>query len=101
MREPSSAAVASRGRAAGLADALRRRVVIEQIAPSIDHGRFPIKRTIDESVDVTADVFADGHDVDVFVGKGQFDDALDRDAVIGKEQGVRHLGTIGANRGRM
>ena len=38
------------------------RVVIENIAPQIDCGRFPAKRVIGESVDVEADVFADGHD---------------------------------------
>ncbi len=38
------------------------RVVIENIAPSIDCGRFPIKRSIGETVGVEADVFTDGHD---------------------------------------
>ena len=42
--------------------ALQRRVVVEGIAPEIDAGRFPIKRTIGESVVVNADVHADGHD---------------------------------------
>lgn len=40
----------------------RRRVVIEGVAPEVDGGRFPIKRTIDEPVVVEADAFADGHD---------------------------------------
>src|ERR1700756_3852578 len=39
------------------------RVVVEHIRPEIDGGRFPIKRTVGESVDVTATIFADGHDV--------------------------------------
>jgi starch synthase (maltosyl-transferring) len=38
------------------------RVVVEGVRPSVDGGRFPIKRTIGEAVFVTADVFADGHD---------------------------------------
>lgn len=42
---------------------LQRRVVIEAIAPAVDGGRFPIKRTPGEQVEVSADVFADGHDV--------------------------------------
>src|ERR1051325_9481731 len=46
-----------------LAEALSRRVVVEGIRPEIDGGRFPIKRTVGETVDVTATVFADGHDV--------------------------------------
>jgi starch synthase (maltosyl-transferring) len=41
----------------------RRRVVIEDVQPSIDDGKFPIKRTPDEIVRVEADVFTDGHDL--------------------------------------
>jgi len=37
--------------------------VIENVAPQVDCGRFPIKRTTGEKVDVEADIFADGHDV--------------------------------------
>ncbi len=40
----------------------RRRVVIEQVWPQIDCGRFPIKRVVGETVVVEAIVFADGHD---------------------------------------
>jgi len=40
-----------------------RRVVIEQVQPTIDAGRYPIKRVPGEPIDVTADVFADGHDL--------------------------------------
>lgn len=40
-----------------------RRVVIENVRPEIDAGRFPIKRTPGEKVEVTADIFCDGHDV--------------------------------------
>jgi starch synthase (maltosyl-transferring) len=63
MTQRSPAAVASRGSAAGIPETLSRRVVIERIEPSVDGGRFPVKRTIGETVEVTADVFADGHDV--------------------------------------
>ena len=38
------------------------RVVIENITPQVDCGRFPAKRAIGESVAVEADVFTDGHD---------------------------------------
>lgn len=41
----------------------RRRVVIENVRPEIDGGRFPIKRVIGEKVVVMADIFTDGHDV--------------------------------------
>lgn len=39
------------------------RVAIEAVEPQIDAGRFPIKRTVAESVVVEADIFADGHEV--------------------------------------
>src|SRR4051812_21489488 len=44
-------------------ETLARRVVIERIRPEVDGGRFPIKRTVGESVLIAADIFADGHDV--------------------------------------
>jgi starch synthase (maltosyl-transferring) len=40
----------------------RLRVVVDQVRPEIDGGRFPIKRVIGDSVTVEAAVFADGHD---------------------------------------
>ena len=46
----------------GVADG-RIRVVVESIQPSVDGGRFPIKRVIGDEVSVEADCFADGHDV--------------------------------------
>ena len=41
----------------------RRRVIVERLSPEIDGGRFPIKRSVGETVDVTVDMFADGHDL--------------------------------------
>ena len=41
----------------------RRRVVIEAVRPELDGGRYPVKRTLAETVVVEADIFADGHDV--------------------------------------
>ena len=41
----------------------RKRVVIENVKPEVDSGRFAIKRGIGEKIEVTADIFADGHDV--------------------------------------
>ncbi|NIP42834.1 MAG: alpha-1,4-glucan--maltose-1-phosphate maltosyltransferase [candidate division Zixibacteria bacterium] len=40
----------------------RKRVVIENITPQINCGRFPAKRVVGEKVQVQADVFSDGHD---------------------------------------
>ena len=39
-----------------------QRVVIESVEPSIDDGRFPAKSTLGDAVEVSGDVFADGHD---------------------------------------
>jgi starch synthase (maltosyl-transferring) len=39
----------------------RNRVVIENIVPSVDGGRFAVKRSVGEKVRVEADVFVDGH----------------------------------------
>lgn len=40
----------------------QKRVTIENVSPQIDCGKYPIKRTINESVNVVADIFVDGHD---------------------------------------
>ena len=38
-------------------------VMIENVQPLIDCGRYPIKRTVGEDLVVEADIFKDGHDV--------------------------------------
>jgi len=40
----------------------KSRVVIENVQPQVDQGLYPAKRTVGERVDVTADIFGDGHD---------------------------------------
>src|SRR5690606_10732566 len=42
--------------------ATTRRVVIEDVTPRVDDGRFPVKRIVGAVVTIEADVFADGHD---------------------------------------
>ncbi|OGO31222.1 MAG: alpha-1,4-glucan--maltose-1-phosphate maltosyltransferase [Chloroflexi bacterium RBG_16_56_11] len=39
-----------------------QRVVIENISPEVDGGRFPVKRIAGDIVDVEAVIYADGHD---------------------------------------
>jgi starch synthase (maltosyl-transferring) len=46
-----------------LPDRVPPRVIIENVEPQIECGRFPIKRTIGEEVHVRADIHVDGHDV--------------------------------------
>jgi starch synthase (maltosyl-transferring) len=41
----------------------RRRVVIENIRPEVDGGRFPAKGSVGEPVLVEADILADGHEL--------------------------------------
>ena len=40
----------------------RRRVIIEEIQPQVDAGRYPAKRILGDTVTVTAAIFTDGHD---------------------------------------
>lgn len=40
----------------------RKRVVIENVYPELDDGRFAVKRIVGDVVAVEADIFADGHD---------------------------------------
>ena len=60
--------VARRGKAAAAADEkrllelARNRVVIERLEPELDCGRHAIKRVAGDVVEVTADIFCDGHD---------------------------------------
>ncbi len=42
---------------------LAPRVVIEDVTPSVDAGRFAVKRLVGEVVEVEADIFSDGHGV--------------------------------------
>jgi len=46
-----------------LPDRIPPRVIIENVEPEIEGGRFPIKRTVGEEVHVRADIHADGHDI--------------------------------------
>jgi starch synthase (maltosyl-transferring) len=39
------------------------RAIIEGVTPEIDNGKYYIKRTVGETVNVEADIFGDGHDV--------------------------------------
>ena len=51
-REPDAGAVGT-----------RRSIVIERISPQLDGGRHPVKRVVGDQLLVTADIFADGHDL--------------------------------------
>src|SRR5262245_24240908 len=50
-------------RATIVGDRHRERFRIEDVYPSVDGGRYAVKRVTGEPVDVWADIFRDGHDV--------------------------------------
>jgi starch synthase (maltosyl-transferring) len=52
---PANVSIPLLGRVAG------GRIYIEDIYPAVDTGRFPIKRTAGEAIEVWADIFRDGH----------------------------------------
>jgi Domain of unknown function (DUF3416). len=39
------------------------RIQVQQLEPLVDCGRYPVKRTVGDPVDVYATIFKDGHDV--------------------------------------
>jgi starch synthase (maltosyl-transferring) len=39
------------------------RIIIENVLPQLDGGAFAIKRIVGQKINITADVFSDGHDV--------------------------------------
>ena len=42
---------------------LRRTVIIENVAPLVDGGRYPVKREVGMVLEVSADIFKEGHEV--------------------------------------
>ena len=59
-RAPDAAEARAQGRRTTAAAPARP--AIENVRPAVQCGRYPIKRTLGESVTVTADAHADGHD---------------------------------------
>ena len=51
------------GRQAAKTAARQPRLVVENISPAVDGGVLPVKRVIGDRVTVTADIYADGHEV--------------------------------------
>jgi starch synthase (maltosyl-transferring) len=41
----------------------RRPIVIEHVRPTVDDGRYPVKRVVGDTLRVTADIFKEGHDL--------------------------------------
>ena len=43
--------------------ALQQTVIIENVEPTVDAGRYPVKREVGDLLTVSADIFKEGHDV--------------------------------------
>jgi starch synthase (maltosyl-transferring) len=86
QHSPAAARDSTRRPTADIPERLTRRVIVERIRPEIDGGRFPIKRTVGEAVEVTAHIFADGHDVLVALLR-------DREVLGSKVLGSKVLGS--------
>jgi starch synthase (maltosyl-transferring) len=66
------------------ASSANRAFHIEDVYPSIDGGRFPVKRIVGEKVEVWADVYRDGHDViaAALIWRGEREDEWRREPMI-------------------
>ena len=66
----------------------QKRVIIENVQPSVDDGRFPAKRIQGDLVKVTADLFTDGHDALSAVLKFRYGKKRTRWTAVLMEPGV-------------
>ncbi|WP_206995924.1 maltotransferase domain-containing protein [Trinickia mobilis] len=63
VAKPGSGKHAAAFAAAAIHDALDApRIAIESVSPSVDHGRFVVKRVVGERVEIGAAIFGEGHD---------------------------------------
>lgn len=51
-----------RGHAAAATGLASRPIIIEAVAPQVDDGRYPVKREMGDVLEVSADIYKDGHD---------------------------------------
>src|SRR5215213_4877496 len=70
-------------------------VIIERVKPEIDAGRYPVKRVQGDTLEVSADIFKDGHDKIAAVVKYRCQDEEDwREAEMRFVDNDRWAGTI-------
>ena len=50
-------------RGAGASKPAPPRIVIQYPTPTVDDGRYPVKRVVGDAVTIEADIFRDGHDI--------------------------------------
>jgi starch synthase (maltosyl-transferring) len=51
-----------RSRAGARVTTSARSIIIEEVAPQVDCGRYPVKREVGDVLEVSADIYKDGHD---------------------------------------
>ena len=74
---------------------LRRTVVIEAVEPVVDGGRYPLKREVGDTLEVSADIFKEGHEVLVaFLRYRRADDPTWREAPMRFVDNDRWAGSI-------
>src|SRR3970282_468358 len=65
---------------------LKRTVIIEAVAPTVDGGRYAVKREIGAVVEVSADIFMEGHALIVASLKHRL-----AGETAGRETSIRHV----------
>jgi starch synthase (maltosyl-transferring) len=79
--------------------ATRQTVIIENVAPAVDGGRFAVKREVGARVEVSADIFKEGHDVlAAFVLYRHETESGWREAPMRFVDNDRWAGTVGLDR---
>ena len=84
-------------------------IIIEHVKPELDGGRYPVKRIVGETLEVTADIFKEGHDIITgilrykILGSKQWQETpmhhVDNDGWAGSfdlSENTRYLYTVGA-----
>ena len=73
----------------------KRTVVIENVAPAVDGGRYPVKREAGTALEVAADIFKEGHDVLVaFLKYRRADEPVWREAPMSHVDNDRWAGSF-------
>jgi starch synthase (maltosyl-transferring) len=74
---------------------LTRTVVIENVSPTVDGGRYPLKREVGAVLEVSADIFKEGHDVLVaFLRYRRLDESAWHDVPMRHVDNDRWAGTF-------
>jgi hypothetical protein len=90
MKKPSTPRRTSPAKVAPTPEMLRlaeQRIVIANVTPQLDGGRYPIKREVGDKLEVQADIFRDGRRPQI--------SPLEREAVVGSADARPGAGSLG------